>query len=127
MERFKNRRLEKGQKVKVYVNLHRKGWFSIVDMESQLVVAHAPSVLLDDAERFFVSDKGREAVRQNRQKGVHAWVVGKFEAASIPHPASLRQRVTYNPYHYESFVTAEDKQPVQAAEKAFLTNKEVYI
>jgi hypothetical protein len=52
---------------------------------------------------FKVSASGRERVRREKKKNVHAWIQGeKIESLSVI-DCRIRE-VTYNPYKHESFV-----------------------
>jgi hypothetical protein len=97
--------LEKGQKVFVYRNLRNKCW-SVKDKKTGLVVAHTMTVELIDAT-FKVSEKGRQKVLQKRQKGVHAGVEGCWNGHEINTVDGMTE-ITYNPYHFDSFVQKQD-------------------
>ena len=61
-----------GKKVMVYYNLH-KHTFSITYKSK--VIMHADYVKLDDVE-FRVRKGGNERVKREKQKNVHAFVIG---------------------------------------------------
>jgi hypothetical protein len=94
-------------KVFVYKNLH-KNKFSIKALEGEhkhRVIAHRNEVFLIDASPK-VSEPGRQRVLADRQKNVHAGIVGlwsddMFERVEGP-------EITYDPYKYKSFVFKED-------------------
>ncbi len=123
-------------KVSVYFNLHRKV-FSIRAEEGPCkgkVIAHADDVMLGDVS-FTVSAAGRERVRREGRKNVHAFVKGKLIGWTGPNayatPAAVLpalpfplcgcwdvvdtgmarlmvkqgQPFTYNPYKDEGFRT----------------------
>lgn len=125
MEAFQHRTLKPGQRVRVYVNLHKQGMFSIVDTKTGLVCAYAKSCLISDAI-FFVSDKGREKVRKTGQKLVHAWVRGIFQEADLEQIEEYKEVYEYNPYHHEGFTNSEGR-VINDAPFAIMADKKVYI
>lgn len=106
---YKGRRVDVGQKVKVYRNLHRKT-YSIADAASGLVLGYADRITLQDAE-FKVGQAGRQRVLQEQRKNVHAYVVGTLIYAA---GEGLSRKVRYNPYHYPTFVN-DASMPVYTA------------
>ena len=114
-------------KVFVYYNLHKK-CFSVKALEGAskgLVILHSSSVVLSDA-KFKVSQAGRERVLREKRKNVHAGVVGRFEGQFENFDTSEMTSITYNPYLYNSFVTAETKNPVGLASKVFLKDRRIF-
>lgn len=106
-----------GLKVEVYWNLHRD-CFSVRSLEGDhkgRVIAHLPEVRLADA-RFVVQPAGREKVRREKRKTVHAFVRGRWQQ-SVPNV--IRVCVSYNPYKHDTFVLAHGGsahgEPVHAA------------
>ncbi len=104
--------------VQVYKNLHTKCW-SV--RQSGKVVAHLIYLVLKDCE-FRVGKAGKERVRRENRKNVHAYVSGYVcngrETYDLEHNliesgnADWRWgEVTYNPYKYDSFVD-DDGSPV---------------
>ena len=87
-----------GKWVAVYYNI-RKRCLSVLDPSTRLVMGHVDSVYLRGA-RFKVSEAGRERVRKEKRKNVHAYVYGfirgKHENISL---IPLR----YNPYENVGF------------------------
>lgn len=115
-------------KAKVYFNLHNHKW-SIKDCATGLVLGHADKVCLGNVTPL-VSQAGRKRVLIEKQKNVHAFLVG--DVIRVEGFTSLRGRwidalhcslpevkggtvVTYNPYKYETFVDAETEKPIQSA------------
>lgn len=96
---YKGRSLRYGQKVKVYRNLH-KDTYSIVDYTSGKVIGYADSITLKQAE-FRVSEAGRQRVLRDKQKNVHAFVVGTFVSTT---GGPERYEAYYNPYKTKTFV-----------------------
>lgn len=117
----KGRTVAAGQQVKVYRNLRNK-MFSIVDMATGHVVAHSRTVRIADA-KFVVNQAGRRRVLQEKQKNVHAYVVGTFLGT---HEAPQRCEAYYNPYKTETFVTSTGTPLMQAANVTLMDCKVYY-
>jgi hypothetical protein len=106
----------------VYFNIgngpHRGTW-SV--SQRNKVVAHVRDIVLRDA-RFLVAPAGRERVRREGRKNVHAGVSGFFVSLdSEPYRIYNWEPVTYNPYKYDSFVLCRDQSPILAADYADLS------
>jgi hypothetical protein len=125
LELVPGRTIEVGQKVRVYVNLHKQGRFSIVDMKTGLVCGYTSSCLLKDAI-FHVSESGRQKVIDTKTKMVHAWVRGIFLGSDLEQPERTQKEVRYNPYLNEGFVNREGS-IITTSELAYFTNKKVFI
>ncbi len=112
-----------GKKVMVYYNLH-KHTFSV--RYAGKVVMHADFVKLGDVE-FRVRQGGKEKVRDEKSKNVHAFVIGtlleycEYPCFGIPEPPSDFV-VTYDPYKYDSFVNKFTKEPVYFANEVDMIN-----
>ena len=132
------------RRTKVYFNLHKKLW-SMKSMDSGpdygLVKEHATAVhLLGVMPK--VSDKGRERVRREGKKNVHAGLVGRvnwFDASQRSIDYAYRyyvnnkrsnatwREITYNPYKHTSFVYKDDTTPFRGANEALLLDKRVFV
>jgi len=119
-----------GNRVMVYYNLH-KHTFSI--SHSGKVIMHADFVKLSDVE-FRVRHGGREKVRDEKRKNVHAFVIGKLEDyCEFPCdnvvPPNKGIIVSYDPYKNESFVIKKTQEPVFSAEIVEMVNlkNKIYI
>ena len=114
-----------GKKVMVYYNLHKHTFSVTYDSK---VILHADYVKLGDVE-FRVRVGGRERVRQEKNKNVHAFVIGplldycKYPCDNIPNPPSTKI-VTYNPYKYNSFVYKDSEEPVYNANEVDMINSQ---
>ena len=112
-----------GKRVKVYYNLHKQT-FSVT--YNNLVIFHADYVKLSDVE-FRVRPGGKEKVRKEKSKNVHAFVIGnlvdycEFPCDNLPED-SLGNVVTYNPYKYDSFVYKDTEEPVYHAKEVDMIN-----
>ncbi len=136
--------MERSPLVQVYRNLHNGSW-SIRSVESGLIVAHAQSVVLDNAT-FKVSEVGRNRVLKEKRKNVHAVVQGSLWAwngESFKGRRLGRQRppeffqslevdrfleeVSYNPYRFPYFFDVKTLDPVDKTVYAYFTaNKKLY-
>lgn len=105
-ESFKNRKIELNTKTFVYRNLHT-GNYSV--KQNGLVIAHVESIILNNCS-FKISEKLRQKVIKDKQKNVHAYIVGYVESYkdinSIPYIEN-RTSITYNPYKFKTFVYKE--------------------
>jgi hypothetical protein len=112
-----------GKKVMVYYNLHKKTFSVSYDNK---VILHADYVKLGDVE-FRVRTGGRNKVRTEKQKNVHAFVIGnlleycEYPCDNIPNPTS-NNIITYNPYKNETFVYKEGGEPIYAAKEVDMIN-----
>lgn len=122
---LQGRTIKPGMKVRVYVNLHKQGRFSVVDMKTGLVCGYTSSCLLKDAI-FHVSESGRQKVLETKHKMVHAWVRGIYMGSELERPENTTKEVSYNPYTQERFMDAEGN-IIETAEHAFFSNKKVYV
>lgn len=99
IERYKGRRVDGTKKVSVYWNLHKQ-CFSV--RQGGLVVGHVPTMLMLRDVDFVVNAKGRDRVRRERRKNVHAYVRGYVDLAD--EGITDARPVTYNPYINATFV-----------------------
>ena len=112
-----------GKKVKVYYNL-QKHTFSVTYDEK--VIIYADYVKLGDVE-FRVRKGGKERVRSEKSKNVHAFVIGKlldyceYPCDEIPTPSSDKV-VTYNPYKNDTFIFKNTEEPVYHAQEVDMIN-----
>lgn len=107
---------ELGLLVDVYKNLHKDCW-SVRAAEGEnkgRVVGYADSIFLTDAT-FVVQKGGRERVRREKRKNVHAWIRGR-----IANSGETAQSITYDPYKYDTFVFREGEKPIHQASLVWL-------
>jgi hypothetical protein len=113
-----------GKRVMVYYNLH-KHTFSVT--YGSKVIMYADYVKLGDVE-FRVRQGGKEKVRSEKSKNVHAFVIGdlvdycKYPCVNMPQESN-DNIVTYNPYKYDSFVYKSTEQPVYRAKEVDMINQ----
>ena len=112
-----------GKKVMVYYNLHTHTFSVTYDSK---VIMHADYVKLEDVE-FRVRQGGKEKVRSEKSKNVHAFVIGKlldyceYPCDEMPTPSSDKV-VTYNPYKHDTFVFKDTEEPVYYAQEVDMIN-----
>ena len=116
-----------GKRVMVYYNLHTHT-FSV--RLNERVVLHTDYIKLENVE-FRVRPGGREKVRQQQSKNVHAFVIGNIvdytlPGEEIPNPSTDKQ-ATYNPYKYDSFVKKENEKPIFGAKIVEMIKRKVYL
>lgn len=114
-----------GKKVMVYYNLHKHTFSVTYDSK---VIMHADYVKLGDVE-FRVRQGGKEKVRGEMRKNVHAFVIGKlldyceYPCDDLP-TSSSNKIVTYNPYKFDSFVYKDSEEPVYHANEVDMINSQ---
>ena len=122
-------------RVETYFNLHKK---CLSYRESGGRVRHAHSILLNNV-RFAVQPAGREKVRREKKKNVHAFVRGEvaFVRPDITDDdgditVGTMERhgyrpVTYNPYKYDTFVYADNGEPVREARQVAIIGRQIWV
>ncbi len=114
-----------GKKVMVYYNLHKHTFSVTYDSK---VILHADYVKLGNVE-FRVRTGGKERVRKEKSKNVHAFVIGtlldycEYPCEEIPSPLSDKI-ITYNPYKHNSFVYKDSEEPVYRAKEVDMINSQ---
>ena len=131
------------ERVEVYYNLH-KHVLSV--RQHGRVIMHTPCVELNDVT-FAVQPAGRNKVIKEKRKNVHAFVrgnlvnseskrIGKCFALNNSEIESLRwlytwnphwERVTYNPYKYETFVYSESKEPIYNSDRVIVDGRSIWV
>ena len=101
--------------VQIYKNLHKTSKqhetvYSVRNAKN-IVEDHATEVTLIDP-KCRVGKKGRERVRKEKRKNVHAYVQGKRMKGVHGQRGSNWRKVTYNPYKHENFVLADDNSAI---------------
>lgn len=120
----------------VYFNLHKK-CLSIREMRKGARVKHVNGVLLQNVT-FAVQPAGREKVRREKKKTVHAFVRGEEngvyslddtsgeDVVEFLSNAETARLVTYNPYKYDSFVYADTEEPIFESKAVVVYGKKIY-
>lgn len=109
----------KGMRVRVYRNLNKPDYYSILAMEGihkRLVCGYAKSIVLENVT-FVVSEKSRHRVLKTKTRNVHAYcdgyIIGAFEMA-VP-CNGFDSIVTYNPFVLGSFYHRSTRAPVNSS------------
>lgn len=113
-------------KTEVYWNLHKK-LFSL--RQSGKVIAHMGKLCLTDVT-FHVQPAGRERVRREGKKNVHAYVKGNYDGVMLANltddDLEDARPITYNPYKYDTFVYADDLTPVKHCDRLVLISRRMW-
>jgi len=108
-------------RVKVYYNI-RKHCLSVMDKATRRVIKHTNAITLMYA-KFVVSQKGVQRIRKNKRKAVVAFVEGDVNSYTALDVNG--ERVTFNPYKWETFVTALDERPIHNATYVSIDGKNI--
>ena len=100
----------------VYYNRHKKA-FSV--RKKGKVFLHTDNVVLWQP-KFVVQPAGRERVRREKKKNVHAFLRGKHVGCLLDFTEGF-SRAYYNPYICEFFEDLESGQELKEAEYAWMT------
>lgn len=101
-------------RAEVYRNLHTGTW-SVRDLGVGRVVDHPRNVIIKDA-LFVVRPAGREKVRTEKKKNVHAFIKGYVLSTTFESfDYTTWRKATYNPYENDTFVDVETGDPVHQA------------
>jgi len=119
-----------GKKVEVYRNLH-KNCFSIRQNGKVVDYLYYDRELhLTDVE-FRVQPAGRERVRREKKKNVHAYVKGTVAPLEGLQRKKLFircfQTACYEPYTMESFETFPDETPIYEAPHVIFRKGELFV
>lgn len=100
------------KRVQVYKNLHKDMW-SV--RQAGKIIFHCNRLILRDV-KFHVQPAGRDKVRREGKKNVHAYLSGYlFHVRGLNKLTDDRYLVvTYNPYKHDTFVT-EHSEPIYSA------------
>lgn len=127
-----------GERSEVYFNLH-KHCLSMRELKRGARVEHVTAVILDHVN-FVVQPAGRERVRREGRKNVHAFVRGvphwslgfpagdrsaKDMAAWIAGLTDGKRRITYNPHKYETFVYVDNGDAVLFADTVLIFGRQI--
>lgn len=127
--------IDTSKKVRVYRNLHQ-GCYSV--KQGGLVRVHAENVTLQEV-KFIVSQAGRERVRNEKKKNVHAFVEGFVVDArkadnhvdgnksdeELWNGESEWMKLYYNPYKCDGFTMCDSDRIAEFAEFAMLDSEGV--
>ncbi len=123
--------VDEKKSVDVYKNLH-KGCWSV--RQSGKVVAHLDYICLKNCN-FHVGNSGRDRVRKEGVKNVHAYIRGFVPSTDevtfrteddLEKKGWTWQEITYCPYQYDSFVSVETGLPVDVSPLVDLDSCELF-
>lgn len=105
--------IDPSKPVKCYKNLHTK---AISVQQDGIVQCHVDNIVLQEAS-FHVSEKGRDRVRREKSKNVHAYIKGfVVDARETDEILPFDwQSVRYNPYETDWFTDVESGRHVSDA------------
>ena len=117
-------KINPNKKIEVYFNLHKKTW-SV--RQSGKVVQHTDFICVRDPQ-YVVRQTGKEKVRREKRKNVHAFVRGYVENR-LPVFPKKNTFVTYNPYKNDSFVERNTNDSICSSPYAALevVNKKPFV
>lgn len=109
----------KGMKVKVYRNLNT-GLISVYCYEQKRVLKEFPchSIVLENCKAV-VQEGGRQRVLRDKQKNVHAFIVGHVVAVNrnLDHNLIEGKRINYNPYRRGEFYDIDTNESWSGADR----------
>ena len=114
--------------VQVYWNLHKNLW-SV--RHKGRVISHQGTVCLNNVT-FRVQPAGRDRVRREGKKNVHAFACGEYGLVAREafngtlFDKHLGRNITYNPYKYDTFVYSDDLTPVEHCDKVYLSGRTMW-
>ncbi len=117
------------RRVEVYKNI-RTGKYSVRDLKTGKVVIRDNRILLKNAT-FAVQPAGREKVRKEGKKNVHAFVRGElFESGewtslSAREIRKFNKQVHYNPYLVDNFMLGNEE--IFSAPSVLLNSEGVFV
>lgn len=117
--------LSRGQHIQVYRNL-RKATFSIRDAKTRLVIAYGTDIMLSNI-RMNVQKGGRERVRREKWKNVHAFINGIYEGDKHVDINKNWELIYYNPFTTETFINKKTGEPIYSASVAYFSDGNCYI
>lgn len=109
------KQFDQDKPVRVYRNLHKQ-CYSV--QQKGRVVAHTETLCLRDVQ-FIVQPAGRDRVRREGRKNVHAFSKGII----VPGVEWLKnpRKAMYNPYKFDTFVDGMTWKPVFFADIVYLS------
>ena len=106
--------------VQVYRNLHKSSkmgcpMYSIRNDKGK-VERHSCTIMLTDCV-MRVSNKGKQRVRDEKRKNVHAYIQGRRAlAVDLATFYDNAVEITYDPYLYDTFVQKDTNEPIFGAD-----------
>lgn len=113
-----------------YYNLHKK-CLSYRPTNGSEGVQHADIISMSNVS-FAVQPAGRDRVRREKRKNVHAFVRGHLNFVNVTWEVEVDStdskfvEVTYNPYKYDSFVIKSTGEPIYSAREVVLSERRIW-
>lgn len=126
------RACKRGMKVRVYRNLNKKEFYSILALEGEFkgkVCGYAKSVVIENVI-FKVSAKSQQRVLRENRRNVHAFCEGFITDASdcVVDIDFEHEVVTYNPFKKASFYKRDDESVyMHPADKVRLQGSDAHV
>lgn len=121
IQSYKNRKINYHKPVQVYRCLNRRGFvFSI--KQGSYVVAHTSEITLNNVS-FHVGETGRERCLKEKQRNVHAWVIGTINDSIV----ECDSDIYYNPYKTDSFILSKDGSKIDHTDFLTIKNNKISI
>jgi hypothetical protein len=120
--------LDLKREVSIYRNLNSGCWSVKQDGLVKGHIQYSSPFALTDVQ-FKVSEPGRLRVIRERRKNVHAvarGILSEHAPPPIPDPDKA-QKITYDPYKYESFVIKATEEPIHLCDKVVVQNGSILI
>ena len=114
---FDQSQIDKGIKVAVYFNLHKK-CFSVKSRQGSTygrVLYHTDTINLNDV-KFVVRESGRLKVIKDKRKNVHAFCYGTIDLKN-KEGSEKGRLISYDPYKYGHFYYKDDLSKVSKLDK----------
>ena len=107
--------------VEIYMNVRKfnrgEPFWSVRDKKTGKVIQHEEELVVKNCW-FTVQPAGRDKVRAQKRKNVHAWVNGTImpdvrmnHGNESHYPIEERRHVSYNPYTHDHFEVATESAP----------------
>ena len=110
-------------KIKAYRNLRNNKW-SVIDGKGKILF-YAESLKIKNV-KFVVRPAGNKKVKKEKQKNVHAFVVGELMDIDKNFRINRLNWGTYCPYQFDSFVDINHQRIDEAKVVVLTKNKELY-
>jgi hypothetical protein len=117
-------KLEAGQEIRIYRNI-RKNVFSIQDKKMRRLIGYGNNILLHNV-KMCVSKSGQQRVRREKQKNIHAFIIGTYINCVDIAIDTEWNIAYYNPYTTDSFINLKTNEQIHEARLCYLSNGVCY-
>lgn len=118
---YKDREINFSKPVRVYRCLNRSGNVYSIKQGAH-VVAHTTELTLRNTT-FHVGEKGRQRCLKEKQRNVHAWIIGTINDKFVP----CDKEIYYNPYKTECFTLKHEKSHIDKSEFVSIWDNSIFI